>query len=81
MHNSHGQRGCGDTNGTFTCNSDKREIKEAGPAGMEKEQLTVFPGRLSSKLGKNIGIKHRDRKVSKLHLGFVVSLQAELNEW
>lgn len=48
---------------------------------MKKQQLTVFPGRLSPKLRKNIDIKHRDRKVSELPPYFVLSLQAELNEW
>lgn len=81
MYNSHGQGGCADTNRIFMSNSDKKEIEEAGPAGMEKKQLTVFPERLSPKLRKNIDIKHRGRKGSKLPPYFVLSLQAELNEW
>lgn len=81
MHNSYRQGGCADTNRIFMGNSDRKEIEEAGPAGMEKEQLTVFPGRLSPKQRKNIDIKHRGRKVSKLPHYFMLSLQAELNEW
>lgn len=48
MHNSYGQGGCADTNRIFMGNSDKKEIEEAGPAGMEKEQLTVFGRKIES---------------------------------
>lgn len=36
------QRGCADTNRIFMYNSGKEGTEEAGPVGMEKEQLIVF---------------------------------------
>lgn len=54
------------------CNSDKKETEEAGPAGMEKEQLIIFSGILCPKLRKSIDIKH-SLKVTSLLCAFFTS--------